>query len=94
MAGVVERPAVTRAQAATAAVIALTECPLCNARAGQGCRGRYGRIMYADTHLGRRLRASYGRKANPEAWRLAVIMAMEIPRAQYIEQIIGRDSTA
>lgn len=73
--------------AAIAAVIALTECPQCNARAGQGCRGRAGRVMFASTHSARRYRAKSYRKANPAHYGVIVQMALELSRAEYIEQV-------
>jgi hypothetical protein len=78
---------VTAKLAASAAVIAATECPHCNARAGQGCRGKHGRVMVSTLHSARRYRAKRYRKANPEAYRMIVEMALEMPRAEFIEQL-------
>lgn len=78
--------------AAIATVIALTECPQCNARAGQGCRGRGRRVMFASTHSARRYRAARYRKANPAHYWLVREMARELSRAEYIEQITAADT--
>ena len=73
--------------AATAAIVALTECPACNARAGQGCRGRGGRVLFATTHSGRRYRAKSYRKANPGHYRDVVNMALELSKAEYVQAL-------
>lgn len=77
----------TPALAATAAVVALTECGQCGARAGQACRGKWGRLFWGSTHSARRIRAKRYRKANPGHYRDVLNMALELSKTEYVASV-------